>query len=252
MRLVRYLVQSGHNPNACDAMYQTPLLHAVKAGSASTVSYLLEAGANAIVEDPLQGGTPLHWATLGGSLEVLEVLLKTPGVSVHCRASGSGTSSRWLESRQLTHILVQGGQSVDRVLRYSAGGTPLHWAARAGQVAVARALVKAGARVGDLDGEGAGVLHWGVLSGKKEIIALLVKAGARDVPDLHGESAADLAAVAAGWAGFGEMEGVLKSRRDWLRGLFWWWGQLSILEIVASIIFAIVSWCAPGEYWFIF
>ena len=109
---------------------------------------------------------------------------------------------------------------MNRVLRYSAGGTPLHWAARGGQVAVVRALVKAGARVGDLDGEGAGVLHWGVLSGKKDVIASLVKSGARDVPDLHGESAADLAGVAARWAGFAEIEGVLNTRKAWLRGLF--------------------------------
>ncbi|KAG0644113.1 ankyrin repeat-containing domain protein [Tuber brumale] len=164
-RLACHLVQSGQGPDAQDAMHQTRQ----------------------------------HSAGLGGLLEVLQILLKAPGVSVHGHASGHGTCMRWLESGRLAYILVRGkGWPVERVLRHSAGGTPLHWTAWRGRVAAIRALVKAEARVGDLDGEGAGVLHWGMLSGKKEVIAVLVKGGGRDVLDLWGESAADLAAVAAG------------------------------------------------------
>ncbi|RPB01536.1 ankyrin repeat protein, partial [Choiromyces venosus 120613-1] len=124
-RLARYLVQSGHKINAYDALYQTPLLHAVKAGNVGTVSYLIGAGTNPIEEDHLLGGTPLHWAALGGNLE-----------------------------EHLIRVLVEGGWGAQRVLRHSAGATPLHWAARGGHVAAVRLLVKAGARVGDQDGEG--------------------------------------------------------------------------------------------------
>lgn len=139
----------------------TALHFAAEAGDAKLVAILLDAGG---LPGTVDGGgyTPLHCAAIGGSLEVLQVLLsqlspmERRGVlsaanvagltALHCAATvgSSRCSAMLIDARADVHA----GDSQ--------GAVPLHWAARCGHTETAHILRAGGTRV---DGR-AGDAQW--------------------------------------------------------------------------------------------
>lgn len=100
--------------------------------------------------------------------------------------------------RQMIEFLVSKG--ADPNAKDKIGYTPLHAAADGGNVLVAEALIKAGARIDELTIYGRTPLHQAALRGHIEIVNLLLKSGANPgVRNRDGETPIGLAVKHENW-----------------------------------------------------
>jgi ankyrin repeat protein len=109
--LVTLLLKSGANPNTPIATGETPLMTCARSGSAEAVSALIAAGADVDAKEPAQNQTALMWAAAQHHAPVVRVLVEA---------------------------------KADLRARTKRGFTPLHFAAREGDVENARLLLDAG------------------------------------------------------------------------------------------------------------
>ena len=142
--LARKLLDAGADPNAALLSGETSVMTAARAGQTGLVALLLAEGADPNAR-ATRGQTALMWAAAQGHPEVVEVLLAN-GADVHAR------SDTWSQR-------FQGGSGSDQhpdllVWIEQGGFTPLLFAARAGDLAVAERLVSGGADVDDQTAEG--------------------------------------------------------------------------------------------------
>lgn len=168
--------------NELDAMGRPPLLEAISLKRETIVAWLLKAGAS-VSQTDINGNTALHQAVLSGNLQLLEKLLplaknldpannngstplllaaETGRVVIIKRLLEAGADFNRKDARGNTilHILSakpgQGREIIaanlasrfrDVNIRNFDDYTPLHLAARVGNLAVISALIKAGARI---------------------------------------------------------------------------------------------------------
>ncbi|XP_024981467.1 putative E3 ubiquitin-protein ligase XBAT31 [Cynara cardunculus var. scolymus] len=149
------------NPDSLNRHKQTPLMLAAMHGKITCVEKLIQAGANILMFDSLNGRTCLHYAAYYGHSDCLQTILssaRTSHVAVSWGFSrfvnirdGKGATPLHLASRQrrpeCVHILLDNGALVCA----STGGyglpgsTPLHLAARGGSIDCIRELLAWGA-----------------------------------------------------------------------------------------------------------
>lgn len=75
---VRAMLEEGADANARDAKGMTALMHAAGAGSAEAAEALLARGAEARAKGKYLGFTPIVFAVRAGSARVVELLLNSP------------------------------------------------------------------------------------------------------------------------------------------------------------------------------
>ncbi|KAG9129633.1 hypothetical protein Leryth_014482 [Lithospermum erythrorhizon] len=158
--LATLLSRSG-NPDLVNRHKQTPLMVAAMHGKISCVEKLIEAGANILMFDSVNGRTCLHYAAYYGHSDCLATILsaaRTSHIAVSWGFSrfvnirdGKGATPLHLAARQkwpqCIHILLDNGALVCA----STGGygfpgsTPLHLAARGGSLDCIRELLAWGA-----------------------------------------------------------------------------------------------------------
>jgi ankyrin repeat protein len=109
--LVERLLTAGANPNTPIATGETPLMTCAATGSADAVRTLIARGADVQAKEPSQNQTALMWAALERHADVVQLLLE------------HGADSRAHTKK---------------------GFTPLHFAARSGDIESAKALLAAG------------------------------------------------------------------------------------------------------------
>jgi len=74
--MVRLLLKSGSNPNTPIATHETPLMTCAKTGSADAVKMLVEYGAAVNAKEPAQNQTALMWAAAERHPEVVQALIE--------------------------------------------------------------------------------------------------------------------------------------------------------------------------------
>ncbi|KAL0390197.1 UNVERIFIED_CONTAM: putative E3 ubiquitin-protein ligase XBAT31 [Sesamum calycinum] len=146
---------------AANGRIETPLMLAAMHGKISCVRKLIEAGANILMFDSLNGRTCLHYAAYYGHSDCLQVILSA--------ARNSQVAASWGYSRFVN-------------VRDSKGATPLHLAARRRHPECVHMLLDSGALVcastGGYGFPGSTPLHLAARSGSLDCIRELLAWGA--------------------------------------------------------------------------
>ena len=175
--MVRLLLAAGADPDAAVETGETVLMTCARTGNAEAVRRLVDAGADVNARESLEQQTALMWAVAQGHAEVVQLLIDG-GADVGARSR----ARRLVISRRLQSELRYGelGRSygTDAEETQVGGFTPLLFAARHGDVAVARRLLDAGADVNDTAPDGAGALVVAAHSGHRELVLALLERGA--------------------------------------------------------------------------
>ncbi|XP_038055162.1 probable protein S-acyltransferase 23 [Patiria miniata] len=156
------------------------IFQAVKANYLIRVQELVESeGPGILVEFDDKGHSPVHWAALGGSTNIIRLM-------VQCKVPLDQQSKTELGPRPIhwacvnghvavVDILLQASVSIDTV--DNKGCTPLIIACQYGQTVLAGYLMGKGARLQLTDREGDNALHWAAFKGKCDLTRLLIYSG---------------------------------------------------------------------------
>ena len=82
-----------------DSQGRSPLTIAAAYGKVAVASEMLARGANPLAQDSVYHDTPMHYAAIVGSIEMVDLLL-TQGVDVNCTQRPSGGAPSFLRSRR--------------------------------------------------------------------------------------------------------------------------------------------------------
>ncbi|MGH9219806.1 MAG: ankyrin repeat domain-containing protein [Vicinamibacterales bacterium] len=187
--VVAALIAAGADANAATSTGATAVMLAARAGSTDTVTRLVETGAEVNAKEKAFGQTALMIAAGLDRADVVQLLL--------ARGADWTTASSMVDLRSLTSVIDDGTgrpqqqqagggvPGVTRGYRYNeligtqGGLTALHFAARQGSAAAARALVDGGADVNVLSpGDQATPLLVAVINGHFDLAAMLLEDGA--------------------------------------------------------------------------
>jgi len=188
-QVVAALIAAGANPNLTTATGATPLMLAARAGSTDTVTRLVETGADVNAREKAFGQTALMVAAGLDRADVVTLLLS--------RGADWKIASAVVDLKALSSPIEEGGgrpqaprggpdvPGVTRGYRYNeligtqGGLSALHFAARQGSLAAARALVTAGVDVNTTSpGDQASPLLTAVINGHFDLAAFLLEKGA--------------------------------------------------------------------------
>ena len=187
--VVELLLKAGANVNAADDDGVTALARAAENASAAVIEILLQAGA-----DPNRaqssGLTPLMMAARTGNLAVVRMLL-AKGANVNAQTANSGaTALMWAVAAphpEVVKVLIETGADVH--VSSHKGFTPLLFAARNGDIEMARALLAAGARVNDKGSDGTHALPLSIIYQHDAFALFLLEQGADPNGAMDGVSA---------------------------------------------------------------
>ena len=161
--MVDLLLRAGANPSLPHAEGETPLMAASKSGSVAAVRALLARGARVNDTDKFQNQSALMLAAAEGHVEVAGILLEA-GADPNKQAHATSLSTR---------------KNADHP---TGGFTALMWAARNGNDAMVRRLVKGGANLNLKNGDGASATMIAIWNDRFDMAATLAELGA-DVND---------------------------------------------------------------------
>ncbi|MCP5145232.1 MAG: ankyrin repeat domain-containing protein [Gammaproteobacteria bacterium] len=200
--IAKLLIEAGADVNQWDIYGQAPLFAAAmrqpqadvtsidtlnETNGATVVRMLLDAGANPNMQlfmrpadlfgsGVSRGTTPLHAAVANSDPEIVSLLIER-GAEVNRNDADNESALMLVMQRRdragvvpIIETLVTAGADVDANALYhhlqrTRGGTPLHYAVRAGNNAAIEALVKAGAEVNQKDPDGLTALDYAMARG---------------------------------------------------------------------------------------
>jgi ankyrin repeat protein len=169
--MIERLIKAGVNPNASLSKFgDSALMLAARTGKVDGVKLLLDNGAQINAIETWGGTTALMWAVSERHLDTVKMLI-AHGAAVNARsyfvpsAHGRGFEGATPEP-------PKANQAVDEL----AGGwlTPLMFAAREGDLEIARTLITAGADLNAIAGDGKDALGLAIFNGQYELASFLI------------------------------------------------------------------------------
>jgi len=164
--MVRRLLEAGANPNAALLAGETPVMVASRTGNPKVVEQLLARGANVNAHGS-RGQTALMWAVSEKHPDVVKVLI----------AHGANIQTRSDSWSQVMAVEPHGYLPYNRDIP-AGNETALLFAARAGDLASAKLLVAAGAKVNDVDAWGVSATTLAAHSDYRDVVEFLLDKGA--------------------------------------------------------------------------
>jgi ankyrin repeat protein len=169
--MIDRLLKAGADPNApLTPAGDTALMMAARTGTAGAIRVLVEANADVNATESWGGTTPLMWAVSEGHDEAARLLVAA-GADVNARSHYvAAANGRGFEGRTPVADRTEAKPE-----DFASGWlTPLMLAAREGDVAMARALVGAGADVDAVAGDGKTALALAAFNGNYDVASFLV------------------------------------------------------------------------------
>ena len=191
---VDLLLQAGADVNAADDHGVTPLARAAENASFLMVERLLGAGADANAAQT-SGLTPLMTAAQTGNLAIVRAILDQ-GADVNA-ATGETASTALMWALDAPHPDIVGlllDRGADPALSTTDGFSPLMFAARRGDIAMAEALIAAGVDLNDTADDGTHALPFAIVSGQDQFALFLLEQGADPNAQMGGVTALHAAA----------------------------------------------------------
>eukprot|EP00941_MAST-03F_sp_MAST-3F-sp1_P002665 g2665.t1 len=215
---VKFLIQSGAPVMARDIAGRTSLHVAAGRGKLNCVKQLLSTAADAVSNTTMgerlhdcdkAGGTALHWASVKGHAEVVNLLLlrdekahKEGKRNVSTKRKGK--KEKWRKKKLLncldndgrTALTLAAGKghiqvarrllsTVDKILLLHSsdkdGATALHWSADKGHLEMTKFLLASGANLRAVDKTGRLALHWAADRGHLNVVKCLLEAATRKI-----------------------------------------------------------------------
>jgi ankyrin repeat protein len=209
LELTDLLIRAGANVSAANKAGATPLLLATTNGNAVVIERLITAGADPNAPLTKSADTALMMASRTGKIEAVKVLLDH-GAQVNSKETWGGTTAlMWAVSERhpdVAKLLVEHGADVNAKSYFvpSASGrgfegttpvaaqpkpgieefasgllTPLMFAAREDDIESARLLIKSGADVNAIGGDGKDALGLAIFNGSYDVASVLIDSHAK-------------------------------------------------------------------------
>jgi ankyrin repeat protein len=169
--MLEKLLKAGADPNASlTPSGDTAVMMAARTGKTSALSVLLERGANVNAKESWGGTNALMWAVSERHPDAVKLLIDH-GADVHARSNFvAAANGRGFEGRTPSRPA-----DAQKVEEFASGWlTPLHFAAREGDLASAKLLVAAGVDVNAAAGDGKDALGLAIFNGNYEVASFLV------------------------------------------------------------------------------
>jgi ankyrin repeat protein len=169
--MIDRLLKAGADPNApLTPAGDTALMMAARTGKSDAIRVLLEAGANVNARETWGGTTALMWAVAEGHAAAARLLIEG-GAEVNARSNYvAAANGRGFEGR--TPVANRAEAQPEE---FASGWlTPLMFAARDGNLELARILVAAKADVDAVSGDGKTALALAIFNGQYDLASFLV------------------------------------------------------------------------------
>jgi ankyrin repeat protein len=172
--MIERLLDAGASPTAPLTPHgDTPLMLAARTGLPAAIELLLDRGADVDAAETWGGTTALMWAIAEHHAEAVELLV-TRGANVNVVSKAVSGRGRGAEGRAPADFDTE----AERIAYANGGLTPLHFAAREGELAIAQRLVEAGAVLDAVAADGKTPLNLAIYNGHYDVAAMLVERGA--------------------------------------------------------------------------
>jgi len=126
--------------------------------------------------DSHEGRTPLHWAALGGSTEVVALLI-AKGAQVHAKDRDGQMPIHTASTEAVAGLLIGKGADIAAMDNY--GRTPLHYAAYYGKEKMVEFSLNSGVQINLPDEDGNTPLLLAIENGRRGAALLLISRGAK-------------------------------------------------------------------------
>jgi ankyrin repeat protein len=178
--MIDALLKAGADPNSANPGGETALMTASRTGKLDAVKLLVDRGAPVNAAEGTRGQTALMWAVVENHPDVVQLLLKS-GADINARTKVVVPDGTTGKPEQTSGDIGAHGPGLYRsraVPTPSGAMTPLLYAARDGNLAMAKMLVEAGADVNLPAANGTGPAVTAIINNHIELALFLLDKGA--------------------------------------------------------------------------
>jgi ankyrin repeat protein len=174
--IISFLLKQHARINARNWQGYTPLICAVKAGNASTVTLLLKKKGLPDIADDL-GMTPLHHASQQGALNIIKLLLANPATKkiIDCiDKHGKTPLIHAINRSHMRTITILLHSEANPNVKDIRGMTAMHYAAQTGNIELATLLLEYGANINTENNQRETPLSLALKADKEEMVNFLL------------------------------------------------------------------------------